>query len=310
LIKSYRLKKWFWKNSESIIGNPFVFGTKAGFYSGLANLSNYAFHYTDPPSLLTQNQNDGTNHFIAGIRSNLSNAIVQLGVNRAQKCLTMTKLNAIELETIYNRTFEVIYQGGVPAKEEVKVANKCANKKLVLFSICRISASKNLDWIINSVKELKDSKEFIRLFTEVEVLIAGKGPDQKRLEALVIENELQNVISFPGFLNEEDLEANYRKADLFLVPGKQGYGLPILEALYREVPVIINVESRVSEILGNNPWVAISENSSNSFTKHLLSHLQNLKKDYPSNWILRDLPTESKWATSIGIICGWWSNKI
>jgi glycosyltransferase involved in cell wall biosynthesis len=145
------------------------------------------------------------------------------------------------------------------------------------------------------------------MFTDVEVVIAGEGPDQKRLEELVIDNHLQSVISFPGFLNQEELEVNYRKADLFLVPGKQGYGLPILEALYREVPVVINVESRVSEILGNNPWVAISVNSSVSFTKHLLSHIQNIKKHYPSNIILADLPTQSKWATSIGIICGWWS---
>jgi hypothetical protein len=65
----------------------------------------------------------------------------------------------------------------------------------------------------------------------------------------------------------------------------------------------------VSEILSNNPWVAISENSNGSFTDHILSHIQNLKKEYPANIMLNDLPTESKWATSIGILCGWWVNK-
>jgi glycosyltransferase involved in cell wall biosynthesis len=310
IAKSYRLKKWFKKNAESITGNAFVFGTKAGFYAGLGFLSDYALHYTDPPSLLSQKKKHGFNYYFSSIRAKLSNAIIQLGVNRAQNCITMTELNAIELEAIYMRPFEVIHQGGVPARGKVTVVNKCVNKKLVLFSICRISTSKNLDWIILSVKELLDNEEFSKLFTDIEIIIAGKGPDLRRLEQLTVENKLQSIVSFPGFLNDDQLEENYGKSDLFLVPGRQGYGLPILEALYRELPVVINVESRVSEILGNNPWVAISENSNGSFTEHILSHIQNLKKEYPANIMLNDLPTESKWATSIGILCGWWVNKI
>lgn len=305
-VKSYRLRKWIKRNAENIIGNPFAFGTKAGFYSGLAFLSNYAFHYTDPPSLLTQNKNKSFISFLFHVRQKLSKTIVHLAVDRAGKCITMTKSNAIELESIYSRSFEVVYQGGVPLKQNIEFVKKCENKKLVIFSICRISTSKNLDWIIESAKELIDSKEFTNYFTDVEVIIAGKGPDQKRLEDLTVKNNMQNIISFPGFLDNDNLEVNYKKADLFLVPGRQGYGLPVLEALYRRIPVVVNIESRISEILVGNQWVSISENSRVSFTKSLLSHIQNLKTEYPSDSILSDLPTESKWATSIGVLCGWW----
>lgn len=305
-VKSYRLRKWFRKNSSSILGNPFIFGGKAGFYCGLAFLSDYALHYTDPPSLLSQSQHKKS--LLSATRAKFSNRIMQLGVDRAEKCITMTTLNASELETIYNRNFKVIHQGGVPAKTGFKVGQKCIHQKLVLFSICRLSVSKNLDWIIKSVKKLINTKEYNNSFTEIEVIIAGKGPDLERLKTVAIENNLQDIVSFPGFLDDDELESHYHKADLFLVPGRQGYGLPILEALYRQLPVVMNVESRISEILNNNPWVAISENSCASFIKALQSHIVKLKVNYPSTSQLNDLPTESKWATSIGQCCGWWNN--
>lgn len=309
-VKSYRLRKWILKNSDSILGSPFVFGAKAGFYFGLAFLSGYVLHYTDPPSLLSQKKTKSFYYLFSKFRSMFSDAIMQLGVNRAKKRITMTNLNAIELKTIYNHTFEVIHQGGVPPNVNDVMSKKCANKKMFLFSICRITTSKNLDWIIMAVKDLVDNSKFNLLFDDIEVVIAGKGPDLKRLEQLSIEYDLQSVISFPGFLNNEELEDNFSKSDLFLVPGKQGYGLPILEALYRGVPVVMNVESRVSEILDENPWVAISDNSSSSFSEVLFSHIEKVKKEYPPYSFLETLPTESKWAISIGVFCEWWDNKI
>lgn len=305
-VKSYRLRKWFLNNSNSILGLPFVFGTKAGFYAGLAFLSDYALHYTDPPSLLTQNQVTSFTNLFSRLRSKFSNSIIKLGVSRAKKCITMTKWNAIELEKIYQRSFEVVYQGGVPAEEGFEAEQKCINTKLTLFSICRLSTSKNLDWIIQSVKALMQTKVYTEFFTGIEVVIAGKGPDLERLQKITNDYKLQSKISFPGFLSDDELAFYYQNSDMFLAPGRQGFGLPILEALYRKLPVVMNVESRISEILHNNPWVCISENSSNSFSRALENHIINIRSNYPSPVCIIDLPTESKWATSIGLLCGWW----
>jgi glycosyltransferase involved in cell wall biosynthesis len=153
---------------------------------------------------------------------------------------------------------------------------------------------------------LKKNDLFSQWFKELKIVIAGKGPDQERLNKLAIEMGIEDSVIFPGFLSSEQLEAEYENADIFLVPGRQGYGLPVLEALYRGVPVVLNKESRVSEILNANPWVSISENTSKSFSESLLKHIANLRNDYPSPEFLDLLPTETKWASEIGVACEWW----
>jgi len=89
-------------------------------------------------------------------------------------------------------------------------------------------------------------------------------------------------------------------ADLFLVPGARVYGLPVLEAFYRRVSVVMNVASNVSEILADNPWVAISEDSKAIFLETVLQCVTNLKAQSPLPEVLSELPTESSWAREIG----------
>lgn len=307
-VKSYRLRQWVKKNISMISGSLFVFGGKAGYYAGLAFLNNYVLHYTDPPSLLTSPDKDKKRplSFFNNLRSQVSDSIIALGVKRAHLCITMTQQNAVELQSIYHRSFLVVYQGGVPAMSKATNFNKCGNDKLVLFSICRLANSKNLDWIISSFLDLQGNVGIKKLYASIEVIIAGKGPDKERLENLVIAYGLEKDILFPGFLDKYQLEETYEKADVFLVPGVQGYGLPILEALYRGVPVVMNIESRISEILTDNSWVAISTDDVDNFSKCLIQHIETIRKEPPSLSFIENLPTEEKWASEIGHICKWW----
>jgi glycosyltransferase involved in cell wall biosynthesis len=117
---------------------------------------------------------------------------------------------------------------------------------------------------------------------------------------------LTDIVSFPGFLNAEEVEEQYSKSDLFLVPARQGFGLPVLEALYRHVPVVINKESRISEILTDNAWVAISDNTAIDFKNKVADHIGQIKQNYPDASVLKNLPTEQGWAFKIGQQCQWW----
>ena len=306
--KGAMVSAWFKKNAQTFEGLPLFFGGKAGFYAALAKVNPYALHYTDPPSLVKDVTSSALKKTFMYPRKLVSDYILTQGVVHAQMLITMTKRNAVELESVYGKKFEVVYQGGVPISTAINTSQRCNTSTLRLFSICRLNASKKLHWIIEAGKYIKTTTVFAANFTALEIVIAGKGPALEELKNKAEALEMQHEVSFPGFVSSEELENEYSKADLFMVPGIQGYGLPVLEALYRHVPVILNRESRISEILENNSWVSISNDTSTSYTKALENYLQKMKQEYPLQVDLLTLPTETQWADALGKTCGWWNN--
>ena len=301
--KSLRIKRWLRVNKNEILGHPFFFGGKAGFYGAIFN-NNYVLHYTDPPSLLSdQPKTVGVKNMAGLIRGRLSYMISRNGVQRAEACITMTNWNAKELEALYGRSFDVIYQGGLPPMGDINQSRRLENSILRIFSISRLTGSKNLDWILPVALRLKNS---VGAFNRIEVIIAGTGPLLEELRQSTEKMGLSDSITFPGFLSDQQVEDVYNNSDLFLVPARQWFVLPVLEALYRNVPVVINRESRISEILADNPWVAISDNNAEDFTNVVAEHIIRLRKSYPDSSKLNNLPTERGWAYEIGQKCAWW----
>lgn len=306
-IKAKRLKEYLIGNAGIIHGLPLFFGAKAGFYAAVGRFHEYALHYTDPPSLVGKPLSTKKPSALARLRNWVSEAIVRGGVSGARRCLTMTAWNARELESIYGRPFDVISQGGSPPVAAINTAQRCRGKELRLFSICRLTSSKNLDWILQAVVALKQDSRVKPHFERVRAVIAGKGPELERLQQIASDLGVEDSVDFPGFLTPEALESEYSMADLFVVPGRQGYGLPILEAMYRHVPVVLNRESRISEILGTNPWAAISEDSAASFATAACAQVAHLVEHDIDRKHLLHLPTEAGWAKQLGQYCGWWA---
>lgn len=305
--KAKKVKQWLDVNRSEIAGLPFFFGGKAGFYGGLAAMGPYALHYTDPPSLLSKGPDrKGIMKLLWDLRSRISEGITSRGVSNASVRLTMTRWNAEELERCYSHAFDVIYQGGLLPEKEAIFRERCTGPVLRLFSICRLSASKHLDWIVDAAVALKKSPEISQLFDKVELIIAGKGPALSDLKKHAEKLNVTDSVTFPGFLDADQLEKTFLETDVFLVPGRQGYGLPVLEALYRNVPVVLNRESRISEILGENPWALVTGNSSAEYSAGLIKHILELRKNYPDPALLKDLPVEQNWASQIGKSCNWW----
>jgi len=304
--KGALIKKWFKNNQQTYEGLPLFFGGKAGFYAALSKIDRYALHYTDPPSLLSEDNSSVFKKMILAPRKYVSDGIFKRGVTKAMVCITMTEWNARELEILYGKPFDVVYQGGVPPMGVINTAQRCMGNSLRLFSICRLTTSKNIDWILQAAFELKNTNTYKKNFQTLKIILAGKGPALEFLKQKTIALGLLDEVEFPGFLTSEELEDEYALADIFLVPGRQGYGLPVLEALYRHVPVILNKESRISEILETNPWIAISENTNTSFTQALEKHIEEVRNLHPDSKVLDALPTESYWAREIGKKCNWW----
>lgn len=74
---------------------------------------------------------------------------------------------------------------------------------------------------------------------EVSYLIAGDGPDRARLEQLVAERGLTELVTFFGYVPDETLPDLYRAADVFALPSTgEGFGIVFIEAMACGTPAI------------------------------------------------------------------------
>jgi glycosyltransferase involved in cell wall biosynthesis len=91
----------------------------------------------------------------------------------------------------------------------------------------------------------------VKEIPSVFLVIGGKGPLKEELEAQTRRLGLEASISFPGFLNEEDLPAHYSAADFFVLPTEflEGFGMVTLEALACGTPVLGTPVGATPEIL-------------------------------------------------------------
>ena len=84
------------------------------------------------------------------------------------------------------------------------------------------------------------------------VLAGSKGRNYAAIQRLVAELRLTESVKCIGFVDDEDLPVVYALSDLFVFPSLyEGFGLPLLEAMACETPVLTSNSSSLSEVGGD-----------------------------------------------------------
>lgn len=85
-------------------------------------------------------------------------------------------------------------------------------------------------------------------FPNCRLLLTGDGPLRARLEGLVVDLELRNVVSFAGFV--EDVASVYRALDAFVFPSlAEPLGSSLLSAMAHGLPAVAVSSGGVPEII-------------------------------------------------------------
>jgi glycosyltransferase involved in cell wall biosynthesis len=84
------------------------------------------------------------------------------------------------------------------------------------------------------------------------VLTGAPGPRLDCLRALATELGLGGVVHFPGFVSDSDLAALYQESDALVFPSLyEGFGLPVMEAMYFGRPVLCSNQTALAEVAGD-----------------------------------------------------------
>jgi glycosyltransferase involved in cell wall biosynthesis len=105
-------------------------------------------------------------------------------------------------------------------------------KKIILM-VSRLESEKQIDLAI------KNLADFLRGTKNVGLIIVGSGSEEQKLNNLVKELNLDDLVRFEGWQEKENLVAYYKTANLFLTTSRyEGYGLAIVEATACGLPVV------------------------------------------------------------------------
>lgn len=276
---------------------PVLFNIQSALHAGLSGARRYHLRIPDTYSLLTPTPTPFWDPL--DLRLTLRDHATGRGVRSAEQLLTNTEALSREMGQLYGRPARVHYLGGhgstaaeAPARSQAVVH---------LLSVCRLQASKRVDWMLRALAQEDGQRDL----GDWRLHVAGAGPQRDALQALALQLGIHDRVSFHGFVSDEQLEALYRQAHIFLMPARQGFGLPAIEALYRHSAVVLNRESGVSEILEGTPWVLIAESGERAFASALRAMLRRVREDGFFAQPLPELPSMQTWADGVIETLGW-----
>ena len=163
-----------------------------------------------------------------------------------------TKRDIISFFSVPEEKIAVIYQGchpqfrqSVPEEKKHEIREKYKLPHRFLLYVGSIEPRKNL---LTAVKAL------CRLPEEIQLVAIGRTtPYQAKAEAYARQSGVESRLHIRNDIPFDDLPAIYQSAAVFLYPSFfEGFGIPVIEALSSEVPVIAATGSYLEEAGGPN----------------------------------------------------------
>ena len=139
---------------------------------------------------------------------------------------------------------DVVYNAvDMPVGRDVSLAPISRDEKIVLF-LGRITMQKGPEYFLLAAKKVLEK------YKKVRFIIAGSGELVTKLIEMAADLGIGRYVTFTGFLRGPDVDRVFRMADLYVMPSvSEPFGIAPLEAISRNVPVIISKQSGVSEVL-------------------------------------------------------------
>lgn len=172
-------------------------------------------------------------------------------IQKSSKVIAVSNTTAKDIMTHYKAPQEkikVIYNGFKNTKStDVVTQNIKELTKLPYFLyVGTIQPRKNIALLIEAFNALVEEDNSLQL-----LIVGKKGWLFEHVFEKVKELHLENNVTFTGYVPDHDLPYLYSHAIAYVLPSLyEGFGLPILEAMYNKCPVVASYNSSLPEIGG------------------------------------------------------------
>ncbi|NIM91040.1 MAG: glycosyltransferase [Candidatus Aminicenantes bacterium] len=202
----------------------------------------YDLFFLDFP-LLTDRET--RKNFTVRIKDSLLKAdgVIAISEFTRNQLLERFPLDEKKVKTIY-LGLDPEFHTEVSAAEEEEVRKKFSLPPSFIFFVGAMEPRKNLLRLIEALKITHEKHQKTPL-----VIVGREGLDYRNLEKKISQLKLQDWVRMMGYLPDEEVKIFYRLASVFAFPSLcEGFGLPVIEAMARGLPVATSKTSALPEV--------------------------------------------------------------
>ncbi|WP_088653585.1 glycosyltransferase family 4 protein [Geofilum rhodophaeum] len=171
---------------------------------------------------------------------NHSDVIVAVSEQTKKDIVSFFKINPDKISVIYQGCQEVFKQRFSQEAHE-SVLKKYGLPARFILNVGTIEARKN---ILSGVKAIRDMAIDL-------VIVGSETAYTQRVKDFIAENKMGTRVHFLKGVSSEELAILYQTAQVFVYPSLfEGFGIPIIEALFSGTPVITSKDGCFSEAGG------------------------------------------------------------
>ena len=190
-------------------------------------------------SLEKDRSGDGGNERIKGFEklgAQNADAVISVSAYTREQVAREYQVPVERMHVIHNG----LYQQNRVAEEKKNIAGE---RKIVLF-LGRVTRQKGPDYFVEAAARA------LSIDPDILFIMAGSGDMLPRLQNRVKDLGIEDSFSFPGFLNDREVENMFAAADLYIMPSvSEPFGIAALEAINQNTPALISRQSGVREVV-------------------------------------------------------------
>jgi glycosyltransferase involved in cell wall biosynthesis len=174
--------------------------------------------------------------------ANKADLVIAISEQTKTDIVTYLKINPDKIKVIYQGCAPV-FKENIPSEFIELTRKKYQLPTNFILNVGTIEKRKNVLSMIKAIKEIDTHL----------VIIGKKTAYFSEINTYILENNLQNKVIFLENVELKELASIYRMATVFIYPSVfEGFGIPIIEALYSKTPVITSKGGCFSEAGGEN----------------------------------------------------------
>ena len=194
-------------------------------------------------------------------------------VNKEVKRIFMEEYHYKKEPIVINNATEMNLTDEKKAKKYIQKKYNINNNELIFLFVGRINLLKNILFIVDSIKLLKNKKPNLKF----KMLFVGTGQDENILKKHIKELNLENEIILCGKIsNKEELEYYYKRAYLFLFPSTfDASSIVQIEAASQKTPGLFIKGSCTAATITDNINGFLSNNNVEEYTNRIIEIIEN-----------------------------------
>lgn len=168
--------------------------------------------------------------------------IIAISQQTKKDIIQFLKVDANKIKVVYQGCNQVFKNDFTDFQLQI-VKQKFDLPNDFVLNVGTIESRKNAFLIVKAIKNIQT----------VLVIVGKETAYSNEIKQYIFENKLENKVIFLKGLSLEELAILYKLAKIFIYPSfYEGFGIPIIEALYSKTPVITSIGGVFPEAAGPN----------------------------------------------------------